>query len=68
MQEKIYEESKHIGEDDSYQILVDNIDAYELFVNAIEEIANASNIEDFNKEDILESLRYELNSLKEVLK
>lgn len=68
MQEKIYEDSKHIGEDDGYQILVDNIDAYEIFMNAIDEIANASNIEDFSKEDLIESLNYELNSLKEVLR
>ena len=59
MQEKIYEDMKHWGEEEDYT--KDNLEAYEIFKQAIEEISVA---EEYSKEEILESLKYELKSLK----
>jgi len=59
MQEKIYEDMKHWGEEEDYT--KDNLEAYEMFKQAIEEISVA---EEYSKEEILESLKYELKSLK----
>ena len=64
MQEKIYEDSKHIGEDDTYQKMIDNAYTYEIFIRAIEEIANS----DESKEEIIEDLKYELKRLEEELR
>ena len=59
MQEKINEDMKHWGEEEDYT--KDNLDAYKKFKEAIEEISVA---EEYSKEEILESLKYELESLK----
>lgn len=64
MQEKIYEDSKHIGEDDYYQRIIDNNDTYEIFKRAIEEIAGS----DESREEIIKSLKYELKRLEEELR
>lgn len=66
MQEKIIEEMKHWGEESDYT--QDNLDAYKVFKNAIDDIANMSNPEDFTKDDILQMLKEELESLDEELK
>lgn len=66
MQEKIIEEMKHWGEEPDYT--QDNLDAYKVFKNAIDDIANMSNPEDFTKDDILQMLKEELESLDEELK
>lgn len=58
MQEKIIEDVKHWGEEDYTK---ENLEAYETFKEAIEEISVA---EEHSKEEILESLKYELKSLK----
>lgn len=65
MQEKIIDEMKCWGEEDYTQ---SNLDAYEIFKNSIDDIANMSNPEDFTKEDILEMLNEELKSLEEELR
>ena len=59
MQEKIYEDMKHWGEEEDYT--KDNLDAYKKFKEAIEDISAA---EEYSKEEILESLKYELKSLE----
>lgn len=65
MQEKIIDEMKYWGEENYTQ---DNLDAYEIFKNRIDDIANMSNPEDFTKEDILEILKEELDSLEKELR
>ena len=59
MKEKIYEDMKHWGEEEDYT--KDNLDAYKKFKEAIENISVA---EEYSKEEILESLKYELKSLE----
>ncbi len=59
MQEKIIEDMKHWGEEEDYT--KDNLDAYKNFKEAIEEISVA---EEYSKEEILESLKYELKNLE----
>lgn len=59
MQEKIYEEMKHWGEVEDYT--KENLEAYETFKQAIEEISVAK---EYSKEEILESLKYELKNLE----
>ena len=44
-----------------YYKLKDNLETYEIFKGAIEEISNA---EEYSKEEILESLKYELKNLE----
>lgn len=66
MQEKIVEEMKHWGEEPDYT--QDNLDAYKIFKDAIDDIANMSNPEDFTKEDILEMLKEELKRVEEELR
>lgn len=59
MQEKIIEDMKHWGEEEDYT--KENLEAYETFKEAIEELLVA---EEHSKEEILESLKYELKSLE----
>lgn len=66
MQEKIIDEMKHWGEEEDYT--QDNLDTYETFTRAIDEIANMSNLEDFNKYQIIEMLKEELESLEKELR
>jgi len=67
MQEKIYDEMQHWGEQEDYT--EDNLRAYEIFKDAIESIVEDKNfIENTTKEEIIENLKYELESLKEELR
>ena len=67
MQEKIYDEMQHWGEQEDYT--EDNLKTYELFTSAIESIVEDKDfIENTTKEEIIENLKYELESLKEELK
>lgn len=59
MQEKIIEDMKHWGEEEDYT--KENLEAYETFKKAIEEISVA---EENSKEEILENLKYELKCLE----
>ena len=59
MQEKIIEDMKHWGEVEDYT--KENLKAYETFKSAIEEISVA---EEYSKDEILESLKYELKNLE----
>jgi hypothetical protein len=67
MQEKIYDEIQHWGEQEDYT--EDNLRAYEIFKDAIESIVEDKDfIENTTKEEIIENLKYELESLKEELR
>lgn len=66
MREKIIDEMKHWGEDDTWQILNDNIDAYKIFKGEIETIVSGA--DEYSKDEIIESLKYELKSLDEELR
>lgn len=67
MQEKIYDEMQHWGEQEDYTEY--NLRAYEIFKDAIESIVEDKDfIENTTKEEIIENLKYELESLKEELK
>lgn len=67
MQEKIYDEMQHLGEQEDYT--EDNLRAYEIFKDAIESIVEDKDfIENTTKEEIIENLKYELESLKEELR
>lgn len=67
MQEKIYDEMQHWGEQEDYT--EDNLRAYEIFKDAIESIVEDKDfIENTTKEEIIENLKYELESLKEELR
>ena len=65
MQEKIYEDSKHIGEEDEYQKIIDNSYTYKIFKDAVEDIVNSV---DYTKEEILEELEELLKRVNEELK
>lgn len=67
MQEKIFYEMQHWGEQEDYT--EDNLRAYEIFKDAIESIVEDKDfIENTTKEEIIENLKYELESLKEELR
>ena len=67
MQEKIYDEMQHWGEQEDYT--EDNLRVYEIFKDAIESIVEDKDfIENTTKEEIIENLKYELESLKEELR
>lgn len=65
MQEKIYEDSKHIGEEDEYQKIIDNSYTYKVFKDAVEDIVNSV---DYTKEEILEELEELLKRVNEELR
>lgn len=65
MQEKIYEDSKHIGEEDEYQKIIDNSYTYKIFKDAVEDIVNSA---DYTKEEILEELEELLKRVNEELR
>lgn len=65
MQEKIYEDSKHIGEEDEYQKIIDNSYTYKIFKDAVEDIINSA---DYTKEEILEELEELLKRVNEELR
>ncbi len=65
MQEKIYEDSKHIGEEDEYQKIIDNSYTYKIFKDAVEDIVNSV---DYTKEEILEELEELLKRVNEELR
>lgn len=65
MQEKIYEDSKHIGEEDEYQKIIDNSYTYKIFKDAVEDIVNSVN---YTKEEILEELEELLKRVNEELR
>lgn len=67
MQEKIFYEMQHWGEQEDYT--EDNLRSYEIFKDAIESIVEDKDfIENTTKEEIIENLKYELESLKEELR
>lgn len=67
MQEKIYDEMQYWGEDEDYT--ENNLRSYEIFKDAIESIVEDKDfIENTTKEEIIENLKYELESLKEELR
>ena len=65
MQEKIYEDSKHIEEEDEYQKIIDNSYTYKIFKDAVEDIVNSV---DYTKEEILEELEELLKRVNEELR
>ena len=65
MQEKIYEDSKHIGEEDEYQKIIDNSYTYKIFKDAVEDIVNSV---DYTKQEILEELEELLKRVNEELR
>ena len=65
MQEKIYEDSKYIGEEDEYQKIIDNSYTYKIFKDAVEDIVNSV---DYTKEEILEELEELLKRVNEELR
>lgn len=65
MQEKIYEDSKHIGEEDEYQKIIDNSYTYKIFKDAVEDIVNSV---DYTKEETLEELEELLKRVNEELR
>lgn len=65
MQEKIYEDSKHIGEEDEYQKIINNSYTYKIFKDAVEDIVNSV---DYTKEEILEELEELLKRVNEELR
>ena len=65
MQEKIYEDSKHIGEEDEYQKIIDNSYTYKIFKDAVEDIVNSI---DYTKEEIIEELEELLKRVNDELR